>query len=642
MGIKTIKISEKEKEFILKKNYQANPELLFAWKINRLPAFLDKVANYEMVVHTDYSESNGNKYLIKAAEVVAYLKEHVSDDFFSINMTKEDLLSKYAFIEYLDPEEYTEEIVRKAIKKNYNNYLLMPEEQQKRFRMLLLELYPYKNEGFSKEELLAGIRKNPEIFEHLPKEMVDKELLYCYLEQLVKTNYICSGYYWENVPNELKDKVYHQSRAMVNPFYLNQVPDEYKSPKLIKYSFDHMFDKTTLSHTRPLDILRSGIEYMTEDMILDCCVKHFSGVTLLPKEYKNDTFYRKLMNAGMYDFICNVDLTTISKELVLECMQKMKRGQFWFWQDKFPKNFWTEELALEYARISNMFYKHVPKKMITKEMALINLANHRTLEEMPKTFLDDAAIDVLMERSYGMLEKIPKGYLTPEFYKKNIANRKIYFKDVPKEYLTIEVINDYIDNGCSVDFCKIPSEMITKDLIMKLARRNISYHFDQGHQTPEMSEWIYFTHKELFISGDYHNEITNYAYNSDYKVNMRNKIYMYRYITENMVTDMLSYLNPHDIAGSMLNHHGEVNTVACDLLFHTDPSCMIEFPEDLREKYRSIMEEYDDTLQQVTPDDTLVTNPNEVTILPVSNDADISFCDSFTQLSLFDFLGNIS
>lgn len=396
MGTKSVKIPEQERNFMLKEIYQANAELMFAYRKGRFYDFLKKIEDYSIVKESDYLGNNGNRYTIKAKDIIEYLENNVTDDFFTLNMTEEELLNRYAYIEYLEPEEYTEEVVRKAIKKNYNIFLNMPESEQQKYKMILLDVYPQKSEGYTKEELLCGIRKNPEVFEHLGKEIVDKELLYCYLEQLVKTDYQSRNYYWSNISDELKDKVYHQSRAMIEPYYLRQVPKEYMSQKLINYSFTHMFDKGRSNYTKPLEILQADIEFLNDDMVLECCKNHFAGVEKIPAEYKNDTFYRKLMDAGMYEFICVVDLNTISKELIVECMQKMKTGQFHFWQNKMPKNFWTEELALEYARVSNMFYEHVPKKLITREMAVLNLKYHRSLEKMPKEYIDDEVIDIFL------------------------------------------------------------------------------------------------------------------------------------------------------------------------------------------------------------------------------------------------------
>ena len=195
MGTKSVKIPEQERNFMLKEIYQANAELMFAYRKGRFYDFLKKIEDYSIVKESDYLGNNGNRYTIKAKDIIEYLENNVTDDFFTLNMTEEELLNRYAYIEYLEPEEYTEEVVRKAIKKNYNIFLNMPESEQQKYKMILLDVYPQKSEGYTKEELLCGIRKNPEVFEHLGKEIVDKELLYCYLEQLVKTDYQSRNYY---------------------------------------------------------------------------------------------------------------------------------------------------------------------------------------------------------------------------------------------------------------------------------------------------------------------------------------------------------------------------------------------------------------------------------------------------------------
>lgn len=54
MGTKTIKLSEQERNFMLKEMYQANTELLFAYKKDRLADFLAKITDYSTIKEADY------------------------------------------------------------------------------------------------------------------------------------------------------------------------------------------------------------------------------------------------------------------------------------------------------------------------------------------------------------------------------------------------------------------------------------------------------------------------------------------------------------------------------------------------------------------------------------------------------------
>lgn len=234
-----------------------------------------------------------------------------------------------------------------------------------------------------------------------------------------------------------------------------------------------------------------------------------------------------------------------------------------------------------------------------------------------------------MNNSYGMISKIPETYLTEEFFDKYISCKKIYFKDIPKEMITEAVVMDYIRNGCSVDFSKIPQELITKEMVEELAKKNVCYHFDQGNQSPEISEWIYFIHKELFMSGNYVCNPSNYRFSNDWTINMKHKLYMYNHITDTMIEDMLTYLSPCDIASGLLSHNKERYLNVYEKLFIADSSCMIKFPEDIRELYR----------YRLSSSNTLpIGTKKEEVITEIRNEIPDVLFETFEQLSLFDFM----
>lgn len=73
---------------------------------------------------------------------------------------------------------------------------------------------------------------------------------------------------------------------------------------------------------------------------------------------------------------------------------------------------------------------------------------------------------------------------------------KIPFDSIPTKYITPNVILSYIENGEHISFEKIPQNMITKEIMNLLYMKNSKYHFSQGNQNQQITEWLYEIYKE--------------------------------------------------------------------------------------------------------------------------------------------------
>lgn len=626
-----VQMSPIEKEALIRKHYKNDPSLqLILKKGINLDFFMDSVQQLYVSVIEKFGSDEEYIYKIPAVEVRRILKKQVKEnpETFATNKTIPELIRQDGYlIFYLSEDDWTDEMVSIAVKKDKNIYTKLPVHYQQKFaiKKAYVDAFPYlvSQIKLSEEELVCIIKENPDIFTHISRENVTQNTLYAFLERLIKSEYAPSSYYWNNIPDEFKDKVYYQARSMANPYYLKDVPDEYKCYKLYAYIYEHMLDKKN-SYTCPLSVLQYFPDNeITEEMALTCCVNHFSSVKLIPDKYKNDDFYRKLISNGMYSFIQTVDLYTISSALVEECLRNIK-PQFWFWQEKFPKNFWTPGIVKEYARVSPMFFKHVPAKLITEEDAITNLVIHKSIEEFPKKYLSEKAIDALMTNSYGIIGKIPDKYKTDAFYKKHIANHNLCFKDIPLEYITEEVITSYIAAGKTVNFERIPQSMITEEMIYHLYQSNQHYHFSQGYQSPQITTWIFNAIKE--ISGI--KEVRKY-------------LYMFSHITTEVFLELCETFSVSVIISSILPNY--ITEDICDVAYNIDPQSIVYFPEKLKEKYRK-MEESEKCAEKVLHPVANTANINNQAYASddsiIHNEITTDITETFVQLSLFDFIAS--
>lgn len=619
MKEETIKLSEREKELIVKDYYENSYELLYHMKTGTTSDFLEQVPEIARKCE-DYRNWHTAIYKISAKEVKAILSKMIADNSLQMKISETDngaLRSCGKLLLLIPSELWTEKMVCTALNQDPKLYDNFPEEMKTKYfcQYIARIKYTISTESFSQEELIAAINYEPEVYEHLSKEEVTRELLHAYLKKCARDGYNPKCFYWQNVPEELKDKTYYQAKAMENPYYLSECPEQYRSAKLIEFCVNKMLT-TDGYYTEALSLLRALKEdEITEEIAFACCKKHFSGITLIPKAFKNDEFYKKLMDAGQYMFLHEVDFETISTDLILECLKRMKVGQFWFWHEKFPKKIWTPEIVMEYARVSNQFYAHVPKKSLTKEACIINLKHHKSLENFPKEWLDAEVIDIAMGNSYGIIDKIPDEYKTEEFYKKHITNCNLSFKDIPEEYITKDVVIAYATAGKTVDFTKIPQKIITKEIIQALYNNWNKYHFSQGHQTPEICRWIYEVLRD----------------NEGLKV-VGNNLYMLPHLSEDMIKELHTEFTAKDILKKCLSSY--ITEEMCAILYAMDADCIIYMPERIRATYRAILNGQSKQEKKEPVEEKVVKLDKKV----AEKEADECIISTFTQLSLFDFI----
>lgn len=624
-----------EKDAIIKKHFQ-DDETLQAYclahdfKPEMVRKYVKTLEGFEVEKDVwGYKEPIKYIYTLSKKDVQSYLLDNLDVTFFmNDTYTLEDVLKRRgrAVIPILDV--ISEELLLTALG-SWNFYEDIPENRRSwKIKLATLIKYPYEmskiQDVLSDEQVIEAIRENTEVFRYLNKERVNKNILYSYLERMVKTKQKVDYLSLNLVSDELKDRVYWQAICMSNPYYLKTCPTEYISGKLIKYvesKFEESLERS--DYTAPLSLLEAlSDELKTRDICMKACLKHFAAVKLIPKEFQNDEFYEELIERGQVDFITNVDLNTISPELLEKAILSMKENHYFhFWQNKIPASIWTEGVIKAVAQRHQHALEEIPSNKITKEICLMHMrVNGNNLDQVPAMFMDMDVIRAAMQCSgYGAYRRVPEKFKTKEFYEEMIRERWIYNKDIPVEYYSEEMVLDYIEHGKSLELSKIPSEYLTEKVIKSYIRREKQNckrvpHIAQDLQTPEMTQWIIDEMEDL-------NEIKNH-------------LYMLPHISEEILDKLLD-----EYGVRLLQFLRYPKKGILDKILSLDPYTIIEMPEWYREEFRK----GNGTVTKVA---TIVESHGEMPLMPKPSTArsevvpmyDEGMFETCSQLSLFDFL----
>lgn len=173
-------------------------------------------------------------------------------------------------------------------------------------------------------------------------------------------------------------------------------------------------------------------ELKTAKVSLLCCLKHFAAIEYLPKRYQIDKFYEILSDHGQNSFLNCIHLNTISKELLLKCIQR-EEGKF---GGKIPESYWDEELAVAVAGHTDEL-KIIPTAWRTKEVYKTFVSKRGTnIEQVPKNAIDEELCLIAMEsNSFAALRYIPENMKTDSFWEK-VIDRNLFYKvsDLPEKY----------------------------------------------------------------------------------------------------------------------------------------------------------------------------------------------------------------
>lgn len=612
------KISDLEKKSFVQRKYADNMHLKYALIKggNYLSNYIYNVSSIEI---KDGNYIDNYVYKVTQKETREYLKELLSEGGITVqNFTYQALIKKYPELISeiaLEPDiaqnlELQQELIEIALSANAKVYNNLNDELKNTYRKVYLKESPHgiKKMVLAQDKLTEIVNEIPAVMEYLDSSKITKEMLYEYLRKCVKNEYYPSyTYYWTNIADELKDKTYYQARAMMNPFYISQCPQEYRCKSLYDYALTNI-DSKRLSGAAPLTLLEEmPEEYITEEIALKFCCMHFMAILKIPKKYQTEEFYEKLYDMEKYHFISDMDYSTISEELLIKCLEKQR--YFWFYDEKKLKSKWTDKLVLAYAKASNLFYSHVPKKYQSKEACIVNLIEYGSIKEFPEKYMTDDVLEAYMEKSSAShyLPNIPDKYKTDEFYEKYSKCLRIEYKYIPEALRTKELTMAYILGKKTVPFECIKKEIIDNEIIKSLYNSCEHYHFNQGNQNAHICDMMFDVMMETGIE------------------NVKKNMYMFSHLTKEKISILLEHYDASSILSSILYNYRTEEV--CDTLFDADPRCIIYIPETMRDKYRN---------RVITPvEKTLEDMCNKKIITPI----DDVMIDTFEQLSLFDMLG---
>ena len=337
-----------------------------------------------------------------------------------------------------------------------NLYFKLSEEKQEE---LYNEVFPYypqvirtKKNPSSKEILDAVKRKH---YIHFPDNfydiLSDEDLAECLLYDesmmhdvpesrwnselaiLFSKTLADKGAYYDRIciPEECQSAVYWENLCKADGYYYRILPEKYKdilSEELILFTL-----KNSKSYIGPCHLFETiPDELKTAKVSLLCCLKHFAAIEYLPKRYQIDKFYEILSDHGQNSFLNCIHLNTISKELLLKCIQR-EEGEF---GGKIPESYWDEELAVAVAGHTDEL-KIIPTAWRTKEVYKTFVSKRGTnIEQVPKNAIDEELCLIAMEsNSFAALRYIPENMKTDSFWEK-VIDRNLFYKvsDLPEKY----------------------------------------------------------------------------------------------------------------------------------------------------------------------------------------------------------------
>lgn len=280
----------------------------------------------------------------------------------------------------------------------------------------------------SDEDLAECLLYDESMMHDVPESRWNSELAILFSKKLAD-----KGAYYDRIciPEECQSAVYWENLCKADGYYYRILPEKYKdilSEELILFTL-----KNSKSYIGPCHLFETiPNELKTAKVSLLCCLKHFAAIEYLPKRYQIDKFYEILSDHGQNSFLNCIHLNTISKELLLKCIQR-EEGEF---GGKIPESYWDEELAVAVAGHTDEL-KIIPTAWRTKEVYKTFVSKRGTnIEQVPKNAIDEELCLIAMEsNSFAALRYIPENMKTDSFWEK-VIDRNLFYKvsDLPEKY----------------------------------------------------------------------------------------------------------------------------------------------------------------------------------------------------------------
>ena len=280
----------------------------------------------------------------------------------------------------------------------------------------------------SDDDLAECLLYDESMMHNVPENRWNSELAILFSKKLAD-----KGAYYDRIyiPEECQSAIYWENLCKADGYYYRILPEKYKdilSEELILFTL-----KNSKSYIGPCHLFEViPDELKTAKVSLLCCLRHFAAIEYLPKRYQIDKFYEILSDHGQNSFLNCIHLNTISKELLLKCIQREEMG----FGGKIPQTYWDEELAVVVAGNTDEL-KIIPNALRTKEVYKTFVSKRGTnIEQVPKNAIDEELCLIAMEsNSFAALRYIPENIKTDSFWEK-VIDRKLFYKisDLPEKY----------------------------------------------------------------------------------------------------------------------------------------------------------------------------------------------------------------
>lgn len=447
----------------------------------------------------DGSSSTEESIKASAKDVIPVIEALVkSGRYFSKNhdyQTLGDVVVKESQSLNMIPDDFiTEELVDYAIEsKKYLNIRDIPSKFMtarrfvticKKDRSAVNWLFQYVD-ILSDEELLEVLCANSDGLSNVPAERWNKELLYHYLEYCVR-NYKDTGFmdYMAKLPEELKDKVYYQCCCMTGGFYYSKIPEEMKKTVISWKLVTETIRRWDIAQKEGCLISYNGlgwmlqflpIEFRTKEVCIEVCKRYPYAIEHVPnKIIEDDSFWEELLRNEYFAPLLQLEkkqIKHLSKKYLelkkeVNVVDEIGRGTF------KPKS--EEEWKLLLNRHGEKILD-IPENFLSAEMLLIAMRSN----------------SYVVEKNTGVIDKLSEP--DKKLFWNMVVKERLFTKpiSVPSEYMSKEVICDWVKGKYCYDAKDIPKVYHTEEVLLELAKAHPDrFTYDHDVQTQKLIDTI--------------------------------------------------------------------------------------------------------------------------------------------------------
>ena len=323
-------------------------------------------------------------------------------------------------------------------------------------------------------EIKSIIEVNPASMSGIPEDLITGDLVYTFLEQLVKQNKSYLHGAFSNIPEHFKDKMFWQCLCMVNGYNIVGIRPElremYISEKLVHYTLEH-----SASYVGVLWLYQYIPDKLkTKDISMKCINIHPYCIEHLPDVLKNDTFYAEMAvyssdHGNNFAWFEHIDISTISKQTFSEIILRYPVTRY---PEHIPASYFTRDNAIQMGTNTAISIPH----SVIDSTFYDAMAKEGIITRIPDSELSEYRISLLLESgNKRIITHIPDHIKTPELMNKVIAEGLYNNLNSIADFLTEDIVIDAINKGIVTRFDEIPAEYQNVKTAAALAKTDSKY-----------------------------------------------------------------------------------------------------------------------------------------------------------------------